>query len=387
MSIYDTLYKLDSKKKLRIWRMERDGDKYRTISGLDEGKQTTSAWTVAKPKNVGRSNATTGEQQAHLEVTAKYTKKLEQGAYHKTKGGVSKGASYTQPMLAQTFYREDTMVKDKLKKKTVLEFPVQVQNKLDGIRCIAKLVDGEVKLFTRKGKPIVSVPHVQAALHVVLNKNPETILDGELYAHHLKDDFQRITSLVRKQSTAKAITDQTVEVEYHVYDQIQDTPFWERSDDLGIMLTDAPHSVIKFVPYDEAEDEEELDDFHLQAVGAGYEGSMIRSSPNMSTYEMGKRSKLLLKRKDFDTDEFTIMDVLEGKGNRSGMAGKLVYQTAEGGEFESGLRGNFDYFRELLRNKKKYIGREATVRYFGFTDDNLPRFAVTIDIHDGKRND
>ena len=59
--------------------MQRDEEKYRTISGQKDGKKTTSAWTVAKPKNVGKKNSTTGAEQADKEVLAKYEKKQKQG--------------------------------------------------------------------------------------------------------------------------------------------------------------------------------------------------------------------------------------------------------------------------------------------------------------------
>lgn len=387
-----TLYKLDNKGKTRIWHMEIDGAKYRTVSGVKRGKQTTSSWTTAKPKNVGRSNATTGETQAILEVAAKYKKKLEQGGYHENETTISEGSSYTEPMLAKTFNRHDKEVKGKTVSATVLKMPVYVQNKLDGIRCIAKWDTNEkrVKLWTRRGKPIVSVPHIADALTPAMCKHKELILDGELYAHHLKDDFQRITSLVRKQSTDSVVTDETVEVEYHCYDIVCDQPFMVRSYALCELLVgeQVDDKVVKYVGFSQALGDEDLDEFHAEAIEAGYEGSIIRLSPADSVYDLGKRSKNLWKRKDFSTDEFTIADILPGEGNRDHMAGKIVYFTHDGQQgFESGIRGDFDYFRELLDHKEKYIGCEATVRYFGLTNAGKPRHAVTIDIHEGARVD
>lgn len=59
---YSNLYTRDSLGNVRVWYMEQEGDKYRTTSGLLDGEKVTSEWTVAKPKNVGKRNETTGEQ-------------------------------------------------------------------------------------------------------------------------------------------------------------------------------------------------------------------------------------------------------------------------------------------------------------------------------------
>ena len=61
---YPDLYTRDSLGNVRVWHMEQDDDKYRTISGLLEGEKVTSEWTVAKPKNMGKKNETTGSMQA-----------------------------------------------------------------------------------------------------------------------------------------------------------------------------------------------------------------------------------------------------------------------------------------------------------------------------------
>lgn len=372
MEDYPLLYKKDSKGNIRVWRMQRDGAKYRTVAGLIDGDQVTSKWTTAKPKNTGRANATTAEQQAHREVTAKYVKKKEQGAYHEDIADVDKGAGYFQPMLAETY------------KATKFEFRVgvfAVQPKLDGIRCIAKR-DG---LWTRKGKPILSCPHVIEDLKPVFEAYPHLVIDGELYNHELRNDFQKITSLVRKQRCNADIYAETARlVEYHVYDVGEaKRSFLKRWAFLEAVDARSGGSVLKVMTL-EPETQAEVDDFHATCISQGYEGSMIRDMEG--EYQIGKRSPFLLKRKDFDTNEFVIEDVIEGEGNRSGMAGKLAF-TCDGGEFTAAARGGVTYYKELLQNKSKYIGCEATVRHLGWTDDGKPRHGVVIDIHDGQRSD
>ena len=74
------------------------------------------------------------------------------------------------------------------------DYPAYIQPKLDGVRC----------LFTAKGaisranNQFMNVDHIEQALKPFFAKNPTAILDGELYNHGLKDDFEKIISLVKK---------------------------------------------------------------------------------------------------------------------------------------------------------------------------------------------
>ena len=85
------------------------------------------------------------------------------------------------------------------------------QPKLDGIRMVANTRG----LYTRSNKEIVSVPHIADALAGFIKDHPTVTLDGELYNHDLKDDFQRLTSLVRKTVN---LVDSKGLVQYHIYD-------------------------------------------------------------------------------------------------------------------------------------------------------------------------
>ena len=89
-----------------------------------------------------------------------------------------------KPMLA---YKVD-------KKPVDWSEKVFVQPKLDGVRCIFTK-DGA---FSRTGKQFKNVAHLEYDLTDFFRKNPNTVLDGELYNHALKHDFEKIISLVRK---------------------------------------------------------------------------------------------------------------------------------------------------------------------------------------------
>jgi DNA ligase-1 len=123
-------------------------------------------------------------------------------------------------------------------------------------------------------------------------------------------------------------------------------------------------------------DEDEVTEWYENYVERGYEGQMLRTD---GVYE-NKRSKNLLKHKSFIDEEYTIIDICEGEGNRAGTAGYFVFQTKDGKRFKSNVKGTWEETAEMLKNKKQLIGKEATVKYFNLTPDGIPRFPYVISI-------
>ena len=93
-----------------------------------------------------------------------------------------------------------------------------------------------------------------------------------------------------------------------------------------------------------------------------------------------KRSKTLLKHKSFMDEEYTILDICEGEGNRTGTAGYMVFETADGKPFKSNVKGTWEETAEILKSKKKLIGKQATIKYFNLTPDGIPRFPFVTNI-------
>ena len=96
--IFPTIYKRTQTGAVQTWFAEVQGDSYQTTSGQIDGKKTSSGWVVCEPKNVGKSNGTTAEQQAIAEVEAIYKKRLEK-EYRKDIKDIDT-ESFFQPMLA-----------------------------------------------------------------------------------------------------------------------------------------------------------------------------------------------------------------------------------------------------------------------------------------------
>jgi len=124
----------------------------------------------------------------------------------------------------------------------------------------------------------------------------------------------------------------------------------------------------------------DIDRMYGEYTEAGYEGQMVRQD---TPYEC-KRSKNLLKRKEFITEEFTVVSIEEGNGNWSGYAKRFNLQLANGTKFSSGVRGSQEKLKELLNAETPTW---ATCRYFELSNDGVPRFPVVIDYGYGERDD
>jgi DNA ligase 1 len=378
---FDPLYKLDSKGKTRVWFMEQDGDRYRTFDGVDGGTVKSSAWRTAKPTNVGRSNERGGVAQATFEIQAAYSKQLK-GAYYEDRTDIDKGCRYVEPMLAEKYEQFA---------------PGEAQPKLDGFRCILKADGG----FSREGEELPGTRHIVASLKPIFDRLPTLILDGELYNHDLKDEFGKLSSLIKKGSpSAKELEVIQATVQFHAYDvpSMRGKTRRERRNALKALVLSLRNPLLQLVESHDVETEAEYDALHGGWVEAGFEGSMWR--PHDGLYEF-KRSKGLRKRKDFDDAEFDIIPggIEAGEGNWAGAAKRVVCwlpaadRTIDladpvarlANTFEAGLRGSFEANAKLLAEADQHS--VVTIRYFGFTPSEIPkpRFGVATKFHGAAR--
>ena len=239
------------------------------------------------------------------------------------------------------------------------DYPAFIQPKLDGVRC----------LFTAKGavsranNQFMNVQHIEQALKPFFAKNPTAILDGELYNHGLKDDFEKIISLVKKKKPTDADRAEAKElVQYHVYDVASMTIGTYTDRNLFLMMLTYTHPICK-VDTKLALDFDDAQKMHAKNLKLGYEGSIYRTP---SGKYKGTRSWDLMKFKDFHDAEATIIGYDEGKGKREGTLGKFIMQDYEGNKFGCPPGKGYDYkdLANMLENIHDYIGQYATFTYF-----------------------
>ena len=379
---FHELYKLDSKGKTRVWFMEQDCAKYRTHDGIFGGTVKASGWRTAKATNVGRSNERDPVAQASFEIDAAYTKQLK-GAYYVDVADIHLGCRYTEPMLADKYagFRHG-----------------DVQPKLDGARCIMKAEGG----FSREGEALPGAGHIHAALASIFAKAPTLMLDGELYNHELRENFNELMSLIKKGTPpAERLAEIEATIQYHVYDipSMTGAPWSVRREKLQALIAAINHPSIVFVETVNCGTQELYDQLHGEWVGAGFEGSMWRDRDGL--YEQGKRSKNLQKRKDFEDAEFDIIPdgIEEGEGNWAGAAKRVVCwlpnadrdadlsdpKARAANTFEAGLRGDYAANAKLLAERDQH--KVVTIRFFGWTPSAIPkpRFGVATKFHGAAR--
>ena len=349
------LYKQTSGGDIQTWEIKVTGNKITTVYGLLEGKKQTTVDIIKEGKNKGKVNETSPEEQAVIKAQQLYDKKLKSGYTDDLKLAQKKSnvLDAIKPMLAHP-------INDKLKYVT---FPAICQPKLDGMRCIIIKKGNDVKLYSRTQKLIETVPHINEEVKRLFKD--DIILDGELYNHTLKDDFNKIMSLIKRDEIHP---DAEKIIQFHWYDTIKKGGWLARNNVITL------HSnIIKEVEHDVILSEKEMYDHQREYIEDGYEGLMYRSMEG--EYEH-KRSNNLLKVKTFKDDEYEIVGVTEGVGKLMGKAGSFECITKEGKTFGVKMTGTNDSLEEYFVNFAKYKGKMLTVKYQELTPDGIPRFGV-----------
>ena len=238
--------------------------------------------------------------------------------------------------------------------------PVYIQPKLDGVRCLITK-DGA---FSRTGKQFKNINHIELSLSRFFDQHPDVILDGELYNHDLKDDFEKIISLVRKQKpTDDDRLDAKNLTQFHCYDYFDGVQYDSYKTRMNNLVTSDIYSYcVRYVPAKLVDSYNYARTLHKQYLDEGYEGSIIRLD---GLYKHG-RSYDLMKFKDFSDTEATIIGYEVGKGKRSGTLGKFIMLDDEGVQFGCPPGKGYTYkdLANMLTNVQDYIGKRATFTYF-----------------------
>ncbi len=318
------------------------------------------------PKNTGKANATTAIEQATKEIEAHYTDQKSTGYFGSVKDVDT--VLYFSPMLAHKY----TQYKDDIN----WDKGNYVSPKMDGLRAVIT----KNGAASRNGKPFVSFPHILRELKPLFDLLPNLILDGEIYCDKLSQDFNKIISLAKKSKPTQEDLDESEKyIQYWIFDCPSiGEGFHERYNQLVNLLDKnlPKNKWIKICKHELIKTPEEIETRLFTYLEKNFEGLMLNTYNG--DYQQ-KRSKNLLKHKLFRDEEFEIINITEGTGNRSGMFGYATLKMKNGNTFDSNARGNEESYAKILKNKKNYIGKKATVRFQNLTPDGIPRFPVIID--------
>lgn len=333
--------------------------------------------TVVVPNQSGRSL----HEQSVLEALQRYNLKFREG--YRPIGAPA--PEIDEPMLAAKWEPE----------KTRLDYPVGVQVKIDGIRCLTRKVGSTPIRYRSRGNR--EYPHFNTQFDPELENffsflpNAGVELDGEMYIHGM--DFSRLSSVVRNEKTPHQLLPQLI---YHIFDfnTSDPLPYEKRYDILtsGIQrYLQAGYTATRFliVPTAFADSKEEIIKLQQYYVQNGYEGAMIRKLANgiyegkklqSALYKSG-RSNNLLKVKTFIDEECLIVGVEKAKGTEADAA-LLVVRDIRGNVFSVRPAASFEERRRWLLEPELVIDKKATIVYQELSAYNVPRFPVVKAIRD-----
>ena len=250
------------------------------------------------------------------------------------------------------------------------QLPTFIQPKLDGVRCLIQhqyeVKEGSyhghiIRAYSRTGKEWKNIDHILFNLRGFFQLNPDVVLDGELYNHELKNDFEKIISCVRKtKPTDEHRAESEKLVQFHCYDVIHPKLKYFSERDEWIQLNVPLNFCVKHVDSIEVNGDSGANWCNDRNLNAGYEGSILRTN---DPYQH-KRSHNLRKFKKFHDAEAAIIGWVEGKGKRIGTIGKFMAVDPEGNEFGMPVMDNFEYLQKNFKQVQGWVGKIATFKYF-----------------------
>lgn len=350
---FATLYKKTKTGAIQCWSIEADGDQMITRHGQVDGAMQETRDTVKRAKS-----AESIAEQAMAEAAAKHLGKKKKG-YVDSLAAAQAGkldAAITGGILPMLAYAYEKVTEH-------LVFPAYVQPKLDGHRCVGE----PAGLWGRTRKPVNSVPHIEEAVAEL----GLPWLDGELYNHDLHAEFEKLTSILRKQEPAPGHEI----VQFHVYDLPGPGTFAQRAAAMERLKPRLVGTPIRIVETILVNNETEMWAAHERFKKMGYEGAIVRNAAGL--YE-NFRSVNLMKLKDFIDAEFKIVGLDEGRGKLQGHCGSFICELPGGATFNAKMNGDLAFLKTVWENKSAWIGKMLTVKYQGLTSAGVPRFPVGL---------
>jgi ATP-dependent DNA ligase len=366
----------------------------RTFSGITNGgKVTESAAKDHGWKNTEKSDERTPVQTALIFAFGQYKTKLKGGsALSPDSAEDSRKLVFGLPifpMLAAVY--EDVV------SKTPLKYPQYGQPKKDGIRLIMfQHEDGTLRAFTRDKNPVKPTQHTKDVFEQVsqwIGKFPSCYIDGELYVHGMLLQFI-------KSRISTNVPDCDDRIELHIHDVFDfsrsELPFEER---LKIIKSIPESPQVKITETVLLKDRAADDVYFKSKVELGYEGTMIRD-PSAKYFgshikDSFIRTKLMLKRKKVDTDEYEIIGFTDGKGTNKGaivfickVPDEQILSSEVGSDMTFQVVPNWpledrrEEFRKASSEASDIIGKPLTVEYRGLSDRGIPQQPRGITIRD-----
>jgi ATP dependent DNA ligase domain/DNA ligase N terminus len=264
-----------------------------------------------------------------------------------------------------------------------VHYPVRVEPKLDGLRCIAIKHSGVVTMFTRSGSAIETLPTIKAALESA--PWDDFVLDAEV----MGSDWNESASVVMSHKTAKNDSNMKMHVfdamsfdEWH--DQESTSELTERVELVKELVSTVADDHVVAVEGKTVSNQVELMTFYSKTMEKGYEGIMLKSITSPYVF---KRSDAVLKLKPVTSYEGVVVGHYEGNRGtkREGLWGGFQVLMPNGVITKCGGGFNDKQRAEIGIDPDAWIGRVIELEgqpdpltTDGLTADGRIRFPVFI---------
>ena len=312
-----------------------------TTFGQLDGKLQTSTDTCS-PKNTGRSNSTTAEQQAILEAQSKFAKKVKSG--------------YSQELTSTPTVQLPQKVKTYQDNKHLVSYPCYATPKYNGLNGTYWLLpDKTLKLTSRGGDELPPIPHLEPTILKMMEHFKTTCINGELYISG--ESLQNITSAVKKPKELSK--------------SLAFIPF-------ELPLVSAPYKdkvslLIKYIPIVHITREEMLEEFYAATVGSGYEGVVIYNTN--SIYQFNQRSSTVLKYKPVADAEYKILSYTTDRNGHP----VFTCETHDGKQFKVKPKGTDEERKQIITNfDSQYKNNYYKIEYEMLSDSGIPLKSIGI---------
>ena len=274
---FPILYKQTKTGAIQTYQVSTNDATIIVTQGQIDGKKQ-SYQTTCIPKNVGKSNESTGIEQAILEAKSKHASKLK-GGYSTNPFGV---VEVQRPMKVKVY-------KDQYKN---VKFPCAGSPKLNGVNATYTLVNDELILTSRGGEVYPRIPHLEADIRTILTDLSTDRIAGELYIHN--EHLQDITALVKKTRPESS------NLEFHIFDLPNIGDNYRTRHNTMLHISDYSH--VHVIPSYLCASHAQIDNLFHSFIAAGYEGAVIYNFDGL--YEYNTRSSDVFKFKQAQDAEF-----------------------------------------------------------------------------------
>jgi DNA ligase-1 len=407
-------------------------------TGIIDGKITRSSPTYFEDNAFeGQKNQRNAFQQAMIYGRSQYLKRVNKGGETESEFSKSTESEFSKSTESESTKEEKKKTKSKKESKDHdtnsitntnsitdmyfpmlakaykdgkkhLKYPLYIQPKLDGMRCLAFLKSdyknySDVVIYSRTKKEFGNIEYIKKVLFPFLakfydkNKNQSIYLDGELYLHGKK--LQDISGQNRKEFED---TDDKNKNQYHIYDCFYpndlNQKFKDRKELLASIFStikkDNNNLALEYIKPVETllvQDEKESEKIFNRFISEKYEGAILRNIDGPYLANKDKtgafmRSKDLVKMKKKFTDEFEIVGFTEGRG-KDKSAIIWICKTKKGVEFNVAPKDmtyeeRYKLYSECKKDFSSYIGKPLTVEYEDLSKLKVPQRAKALVIRD-----